>query len=198
MSTLMTAIQQEAGKLPEGGVLTPKDFLHLASRAAVDQTFSRLVKAGKLLRVSRGAYVAPVNSKFGERAPAPERVISSLAEKKGESIAPGGAAAANAFGLTTQVPVREVFHTSGRSRLVRLGTREIELRHVPRWHFSLGTSPAGSAVRALAWLGEKHVTLAVPKLRRQLPLEEWEKLLGARAGLPSWMAKALGEAQLNG
>jgi hypothetical protein len=60
-------------------VLSPKEFLHLESRAAVDQVFTRLVEAGKLLRVARGTYVAPVSSRFGTRPPAPEKVIKALA-----------------------------------------------------------------------------------------------------------------------
>lgn len=195
MSAIMNAIEQQARTLAEGGILSPKEFLHLGSRAAVDQSFTRLVKAGKLIRVGRGTYVAPVVSKFGQRAPAPERVVASLAEKKGEAISPSGATAANAFGLTTQVPVREVFLTSGRSRRVRLGSREVEVRHAPRWQFVLGTSPAGRAVHALAWLGQPHARAAATKLRLQLPREEWQKLLKVRATLPSWMALAISEAQ---
>lgn len=61
-------IVQHAMKLPEGGVLSPREFLHLGSRAAVDQAFSRLVKAGRLLRVTRGGYTLPVTSRFGARA----------------------------------------------------------------------------------------------------------------------------------
>ena len=37
-------------------VCTPKDFLDLGSRAAVDQALSRLVKAGRLRRVGHGLY----------------------------------------------------------------------------------------------------------------------------------------------
>lgn len=195
MSVVMNAIEQQALTLGEGGVLSPKEFLHLGSRATIDQSFTRLVKAGKLIRVGRGAYVAPVVSKFGQRAPAPERVVASLAERKGEAISPSGAVAANAFGLTTQVPVREVFLTSGRSRRMRLGSREVEVKHAPKWQFVLGTSPAGRAVHALAWLGQEHARTAAKKLRRQLPREEWQKLIEVRAALPSWMALAISEAQ---
>ena len=40
-------------------VCTPKDFLTLGSRAAVDQALSRLVKAGRLRRVGHGLYDMP-------------------------------------------------------------------------------------------------------------------------------------------
>ena len=56
----------------------------LGSRAAVDQAFSRLAKEEKLLRVARGAYVAPITSRFGTRAPAPEKVLEALANQSDE------------------------------------------------------------------------------------------------------------------
>jgi hypothetical protein len=55
--------------------------------------------------------------------------------------------------LTTQVPVRSVYLTSGRSRKMHLGKQVVELRHAPRWQLALANRPAGEAVRALAWLG---------------------------------------------
>ena len=53
--------------IPEGSVLSPREFLHLGSRAAVDQVFSRLIKQGELLRIARGLYAAPVVNRFGKR-----------------------------------------------------------------------------------------------------------------------------------
>lgn len=45
----------------EGGLLSPKEFLHLGTRAAIDQTLTRLTKEGLLLRVGRGVYALPVH-----------------------------------------------------------------------------------------------------------------------------------------
>lgn len=67
MSHLAETILSAAQALPEGGLLSAKEFLHLASRAAVDQTLTRLTREGKLMRVVRGAYAAPVISRFGAR-----------------------------------------------------------------------------------------------------------------------------------
>ncbi|MGU1856449.1 DUF6088 family protein [Pseudomonas aeruginosa] len=60
MRSLPKAILERSQTLTEGGVLTPKEFLHLGSRAAVDQAFCRLVKIGRLLRIARGIYSPPV------------------------------------------------------------------------------------------------------------------------------------------
>ena len=198
MTTLPESILLHAQSLPEGGVLSPKEFLHLGGRAAVDQALSRLTKEGKLLRVARGTYVTPVSSRFGTRAPAPEKVVEALAAQSGEVVAPHGASAANALGLTQQVPIREVYLTSGRSRKLKLGRSEVMVKHVPRWMLALGTGPAGAAVRALAWMGPTHIGESLATLHRTLPASEWRALASARAALPSWMARAIGEEAVRG
>lgn len=196
--TLPESIALHAKSLPEGGVLSPKEFLHLGSRAAVDQAFSRLTKEGKLLRVARGSYTMQVSSRFGTRAPAPEKVVESLAARSGETVVPHGAAAANALGLTQQVPIREAYVTSGRTRRLKLGRSEVTIKHAPRWMLALGTGPAGAAVRALAWMGAPHVRESLATLRRTLPETEWRTLTAHRAALPSWMARAIGEEAARG
>lgn len=195
---LPESILLHAQSLPEGGVLSPKEFLHLGSRAAIDQALSRLSKEGRLLRVARGTYVAPIASRFGVRSPAPEKVVESLAAQNGEVVAPHGATAANALGLTQQVPIREVYLTSGRTRKLKLGRSEVLVKHVPRWMLALGTGPAGAAVRALAWMGQAHVGESLAVLRRNLPPTEWRTLAASRAALPSWMARAIGEEAARG
>lgn len=198
MNTLPATILSHAASLPEGGVLSPKEFLHLGSRAAIDQAFCRLAREGKLLRVARGTYVTPVSSRFGTRAPAPEKVVHALAAQNGEVVTPHGANAANALGLTRQVPIREVYLTSGRTRKLTLGRSEVMVKHAPRWMLALGSGQAGAAVRALAWLGPSHVHESLVALRRTLPPSEWQTLTSARAALPSWLARAIGEEALRG
>jgi hypothetical protein len=198
MNTLPQIILQQAATLSEGDVLSPKAFLHLGSRAAVDQAFSRLARAGTLLRVARGAYVAPVASRFGLRPPAPEKVVAALAGQSGETVTPHGASAANLLGLTRQVPVRTIYLTSGRTRTLKLGQSEILVRHAPRWMLALGDSLAGAAVRALAWMGQAQASAALAVLRSTLPAPEWQALSAARATLPAWMAEAIGREAARG
>ncbi len=196
--SLPEQIAQQAKTLPEGGVLSPKEFLHLGSRAAVDQAFSRLVKSGRLLRVARGSYTPPVTSRFGSRAPAPQKVVESLAAARGDSVVPHGAAAANALGLTQQVPIREAYLTTGRTRRIKLGRSEVIVKQAPRWMFVLGSQPAGAAIRALAWLGREHAQESVRKLHRSLSQFEWQALTSHRASLPAWMAEAIGREAARG
>jgi Family of unknown function (DUF6088) len=193
MSQLAQSVLSAAQSLPEGGLLSPKEFLHLGSRAAIDQTLTRLTKEGQLLRVGRGIYALPVQGRFGARPPSTESVVEAIEATSGEVVVASGAAEANALGLTTQVPTREVYLTSGPSRRLHLGNREIELKHGKRWQMFLGKRPAGKAIRALLWLGPEQASLALQTLRTKLEVQEWEAMRSARSVLPSWMARAVSE-----
>lgn len=192
MRTLPETILDHGRQLPEGGILTPKEFLHLGSRAAVDQAFSRLAKAGLLIRAARGLYVAPVATKFEMRAPSVEKTVSSLAQKTQETITSCGAQAANSLGLIKHMPVRGVFLTSGRGRTLKLNGAEIEVLHAPKWMLLFDAMLPGAVIRALAWLGEENVRVAMETLRELLSPDDWRDLRSVLHLLPSWMVKAIG------
>lgn len=194
MSQLAKTIMSSATALPEGGLVAPKEFLHLGSRAAIDQTFTRLCREGKLLRIARGSYARPISGRFGSRAPSTESIIKSLETREGKIIVPSCAAAANTLGLTTQVPMREVFITNGKPKAIRLGKIVVEMKRAPSWQLALGHRLAGTAIRAAAWGGQERIKEILPILKSNLPKAEWESMISARAILPAWLAKAISEA----
>ena len=198
MSTLPEAILNFAAKLPEGKPIAAKSLLHLGNRAAVDQALSRLARSGKLIRAGRGLYLQRVEGRFGPRPPTTSNLVEALAEQRGETVVASGAAEANALGLTTQVPVREVYLTSGPNRRLRLGAQEIELRHAPAWQLILPGRSAGSAVRALAWLGRERAHEVLATLPSRLSERDLQELLGARARLPTWMAREVSALATHG
>jgi hypothetical protein len=192
MQRLTEQILEHAKRLPEGAPVAAKSLLHLGNRAAVDQALSRLAERGQLLRAGRGVYLLPVTSRFGTRAPSVEQAVEALASR-GEVIVSSGAAAANSLGLTTQVPVRSVYLTSGRTRKMSLGKQIVELRHAPRWQLTMAHRPAGQAVRALAWLGPERAEAALQTLKRKLPPAAFSELVAAAPQLPTWLARSVGK-----
>ncbi|MDE0098042.1 MAG: DUF6088 family protein [Truepera sp.] len=179
----------QAAGLPEGTLLCPSALLHLGNRAAIDQALSRLARSGRLIRVCQGVYVRPIWTRFGSRPPAVEKVIAALSTLWGETIVPCGGAAANALGLTTQVPVRSVYLTSGPNRQLTLGELTVELRHAPRWQLAAPQRPAGEAVRALSWLGPGEVGANLDVVGRKLSAEDFQELAALRAIMPAWLAE---------
>jgi hypothetical protein len=191
MQTLAKQVLQHATGLPEGTPVVAKELLHLGNRAAIDQVLSRLVRRGALLRAGRGIYVLPVESRFGTRAPSTVKMVEGLANQRGETIVSHGAAAANALGLTTQVPMRAVYLTSGPNRRLKLGAQMVEFRHAPIWQLIFPGRAAGEVVRALAWLGPEKAAEAIRKLRVKLPSSELREVASARSRLPTWMAQEI-------
>ena len=198
MSSLPSQIVSHAAESPEGTLLCPSALLHLGSRAAIDQALSRLARKGELMRVCQGVYVRPIQTRFGPRPPAVEKVIVSLSTLWGETIVPCGGAAANVLGLTTQVPVRSVYLTSGPSRRLTLGELTADLRHAPRWQLAAPHRPAGEAVRALAWLGPDEVEASLEVIGSKLSDEDFQELAASRAVMPAWIAEPVSALVANG
>ena len=172
-------------------VCTPKDFLDLGSREAVDQALSRLVRAGRVRRAGRGLYDLPRISGVLKR-PAPvdlEAAVAALARRDAIRIMPDGAIAAHRLGLTNAVPARVVYVTDGTTRTVPVDGRTIRFRHagprVMRW----AGRPAAPVAQALRWLGPDAVRdlPIVLILKRNLPDVVKRDLLRNGRDLPGWM-----------
>ena len=188
MRSLPKLIMERASETSEGTLLCPNAMLHLGTRAAVDQALSRLARNGRLMRICQGMYARPVETRFGIRPPAVEKVVESLSALTGETIIPCGGAFANALGFTTQVPVRSVYLTSGPDRWLEFGELRVELRHAPSWQLVAPHRKGGDTVRALAWLGPREIEEHVGMMRSKLSAEDRQELLTLRAMMPTWMA----------
>ena len=194
MEHLTESILQRVTTLPEGAPVSAKMLLHLGTRPAVDQSLSRLARRGQLLRAGRGMYVSPVTSRFGTHAPSAHRLIEELSAQRGEVVVPSGATSANALGLTTQVPARTVYWTSGRSRSLNLGKLVIKLEHVPSWQLAFAKEPAGEIVRALAWAGPERVQSVLQEIEGKVPQSEIQRINQHISLFPGWMASALSQS----
>lgn len=188
---LSNQVMEYAESLPEATPLCAGTLLHLANRAAVDQTLSRLARAGHLMRICRGVYMRPIETRFGTCAPSVGEAIKALAEMWGETIVMSGGSAANRLGLTDQNPIQMVYLTSGPNRLLHFGKETVKLRHAPRWKLAAPNRKAGEVIRALAWLGPEEVEDGLDVVVPQLSADELEELSVARAVMPNWMAQAV-------
>lgn len=193
MSSIPERIMERAEEMPEGAPLCPNAFLDLGKRPAVDQAFSRLARAGRLMRICQGVYVRPVQTRFGDRPPSLQKVVESWSELFEETIVASGGAAANAFGLTTQVPVKQVYLTSGPDRVLALGELKVTLRRASHWQLTSPGRPAGDAVRAMSWIGRTEAREALEKIGKRLSSEDLSELARKRAVMPDWMAETVSE-----
>lgn len=175
-----------------GSVFTPSDFLAVAARSSVDQALSRLVKGGQLRRLARGLYDFPkVHPKLGALSPAPDDVAQALARETGSQVQIAGARAANALGLSTQVPAQSTYLTDGPSRRVVLGKRVVDLRHASPKHLIAPGSPAGTVVQALRHVGPVRAADVAQVAARRLSANDKKTLASTAVQAPAWMRPTL-------
>ena len=191
MKSLPERIMALAEAEPEATPICPSALLHMGSRGAVDQALSRLARSGRLMRICRGVYMRPIETRFGVRGPSLDLAIPALARLWGETIVSTGGSAANWLGLTEGVPVRSVYLTSGPDRRLLFKKHPVKLLHAPRWQLTAPDRMAGLVIRALAWLGPRHVETSLDAVIPKLAREDLEELAAARAVMPGWMAEPI-------
>lgn len=185
-------IMKRARANGRGGVFTPSDFLDVAARATVDQALSRLAKNGKLRRLARGLYDFPkVHPQLGPLSPAPDDVAQALARETGSQVQIAGARAANALGLSTQVPAKSTYLTDGPSRRVVLGKRVVDLRHASPKHLIAPGSAAGTVVQALRHVGAVRAADLAQIASRRLSASDKKTLASNAIQAPAWMRPTL-------
>jgi hypothetical protein len=176
-------------------VFTPKDFLDLGNRAAIDQAISRLVKTQTIRRIGHGLYDFPRMSEILNR-PAPpnlDKALQAIAKRDNIKIVPDGLVAANLLGLTNAVPAKSSYLTDGDSRAITIGGRRVQLQHQSQKIMQWVDRPGAMVVQAMLWLGEPiaHDPEIIEILRVKMTDEVKADLLKDVNELPSWMATAL-------
>ncbi len=175
---------------PQDHVWIPADFFDLGSRSAIDQALSRNCKSGLLRRAGRGMYHIPKHHPIlGVLGPGTTAIHDAMTRKDNSRILSTGAHAANALGLTDQVPVRPMLLTTGRSRRVKQGNGELILRHVSPRFVSTKNPQSAQVILALRWMGKRFVDDdTVARLRRNLSPSDRDALLADAACAPAWIA----------
>jgi DNA-binding GntR family transcriptional regulator len=119
-------IELKISRFKSGHVFLPSDFKELGSSTAIRKALSRLVEQGSVERMGQGIYVIPKKDKvFGKVLPSMEQLAEALAKKEHVKIKPSGQNALNKVGLSTQVPMRLVFLTTGNSKRIQIGKNAI-------------------------------------------------------------------------
>lgn len=163
-----------------GRAFTPKDFLDLGSRGMVDVTLSHLVSDGIIRRVRRGLYDLPKHSEVLDTTLSPniDEIAQAIARRFRWRIIPTGAWAANALGLSTQVPAKIVYLSDGPNRKFELGKQTIHFKHARPKEMHTETVLSSLVVQALRYFGKAAVgPEVIGRLRNRLSPVDRRRLL---------------------
>lgn len=174
-----------------GRVFTPRDFEDLCVRSTIATSLQRLNESGMIRQLARGLYDYPkTDEQLGELAAPTDDIAKALAGRDAIRLQPSGAYAANLLGLSTQVPMRIVYLTDGRSRTVQVGRRQIILKQTSPRIMATAGRISGLVIQALRYLGRDHVDEAIiARLDRRLDDDARRQLIKDIRYAPAWIAE---------
>jgi hypothetical protein len=176
-----------------GWVFTPAHLTDLGTRNAVASALKRFKAAGVIRQLARGLYDYPMKDPvLGIVAPSADAIARALVVRDAIRLQPTGAYAANALGLSEQVPARVVFLTDGPARRVKIGRREIILQHTTPRNMAAAGRKSGTLIHALRYIGKDRVDASVlATLRHQIGAADRPVIREDLRHAPAWIADIL-------
>lgn len=190
----MSEITKRIENMHEGQILFISDFSDLnGNEKVVSRALSAEEKKGNIVRLAKGMYLRPKSTRFGIVYPSVDEMVKAIAHRDKSKVQPCGITALNMLGLSTQVPTKYTYLTSGSSRKLKLGDRLIELkRSVPK-NFVFKTTLGALLMQALKSLGEKNISKQeIVQIRKLIDNEKrMEHFKLDILLMPIWMRKLI-------
>lgn len=187
-------IENKILSLPDGSVFTTSDFADLATDNNLRQITFRLENEGKIRRILPGIYDRPEYSNIIQEysTPNPNQVAYAIARKNNWRITPSGNAALNLLGLSTQVPARWEYISSGPSNEYQIDNTTLSFIHRADKELT-GMSPKTALIiQAIKAVGKDYVSDAViNKISEQLKPQEKTMLLTEAKPTIAWIYEVI-------
>ncbi len=170
-------------------MFSAKDFLDLGKRGIVDVTLSNLLRSGEIEKIAWGLYAYPLREVLGVKIPiSVDEVVRALARKRGWQIIVHGARAANSLGLSSQVPSKDVYLSSGPTCTMDLDGYPVRFMHVCSRTIGPRDSTSSLVFQALRFLGRKNVNSEiVENIRTSLSEKARRRLLKDSFQCEAWI-----------
>ena len=183
-------LRERIEALPEDSVLFRSDFPEYHSEF-VGGTLAELTQEGMLVKLAQGIYAKPRRSRFGLVLPSVDKIAQAIAARDNAEVLPSGMTALNVLGLSTQVPMKYSYLTTGSERIIKLENQEIRLkRGVPK-NFCYETKLIALLVQALKTLKQQNVGEEELQVIRNLISREPDRSALAKDVdmMPVWMKR---------
>ena len=189
MQSVHQQVFDAISEFERGSVFFPEDFASMGNSESVRQALSRICKDGTIVRLSKGIYLYPViDEELGIFFPSVERIAKAISKRDKSRIIPTGAFALNRLGLSTQVPMNDIFFTDGIPRKINIGKQTITFKHIHPKSLSFRGKITPLAVAALKEIGKgKALPEELHKIKRALQSEATEIVLSDAYLAPRWI-----------
>jgi hypothetical protein len=187
-------IQNVIDNLPEGTAFVISDFADKTSNDNVRQIFSRLESEGEIRRILPGIYDKPAYSEIlnENAAPNPNNVAEAIARKNNWTITPSGNVALNLLGLSTQVPAKWEYISSGPSNEYQIENTKISFIHRADKEVSRMSRKTSLIIQAIKSLGKDQISNEIiRKITSKTTNEERMALLSEARQTTSWIYEVI-------
>ena len=193
-------IQSVIANLPEGTAFIISDFTDKTSNDNVRQIFSRLESEGKIRRILPGIYDKPAYSEILKEnaAPNPNNVAEAIARKNNWTITPSGNVALNLLGLSTQVPAKWEYISSGPSNEYQIENTKISFIHRADKEVSRMSRKTSLIIQAIKSLGKDQISNEIiKKIVIKTTVEERIALLSEARQTTNWIYEVIKKISKN-
>jgi len=187
-------IKERIKKIPKQKIFSIESICADYSIKTVKFVLRHLIKKQEIGVISHDLYFRPGKSRYFPGCPIPpwtDKIIKAVSKKTGEIISVHPAVALNQIGLSTQVPAREIYYTTGRSRYIKInGENRIKLVHVSPRKIVMPNTVTCHVVTALWYEGKRYLKpRIIKKLHGRLEDKYFNEVLMHLDKMPGWMRK---------
>ena len=192
--TISQIVERKFKNTKDKSLLFASDFSDY-NQDYIGDLLSIYTRLGKLVRLANGVYLKTTITKFGPVYPSPTEIAEAIARRDHAQVLMSGLAAENYFGLSTQIPMKIVFLTSGSARKLTVGNTTIEFkRGVPK-NFAFKDKTMATLCLAMKSIGNGHVTDEQKTVLRHFLSDYIQEhdIKGDLKLMPQWIQKLLNE-----
>ncbi|PTD31769.1 DUF6088 family protein [Mycoplasma leachii] len=186
----LSQIQNRIDHFEPAKIFISQDFSDIASNETVRRTLNKLVEEDKIKRIINGFYYNPSYIELiHEYEPFEvEELAYSIARKYNWEIAPFGIACLNILGLSTQVPTRIIFVSSGKNKIYNIDGWIIEFKKVSNKEICNMSWTTKIVIQAIKEIGKGKLTKKdIRIIRNNLSVLEKQNLLKEAKYTTTWI-----------
>lgn len=177
-----------------GWVFSQIDFIDLGSRSSIDWALQTLLKRSTICRILRGIYYYPQESKLLKEQLPPEipLIAQALSRKFGWETEPSGETALNILGISTQVPSKYIYISSGRSISYQIDNRELRFKKGMLKEVGFKCSESAILVQALRAYGKENLNSEqLKQFRKAIDPKKYSSVLKDTRSVTGWIYQAI-------
>ena len=190
MDGYIERIKQKINELPYGSAFIVSDFTGICDYQTAKRLIARLCESGDIRRVIRGVYDKPAYSELLQEYVAPDNneIAKAIARNYNWTIIPSGNVALNMLGLSTQVPVKWEYCSSGPYREYGYDKITISFKHSSNKEIEGLSYDTALLIQAIKALGKDRISdKDISRLKERITRMNKENIIQEAKHTTSWI-----------